>query len=115
VGTVPQELNSLDLTGKPVTAQKKKKLSSAQRKHLRKQKKANAAQWSDGGPGARDAHSGESCTGTDVNNRDSSRTKRLLSPGGTPQDAQNQMKHTKKPSGAQQKCLRKQKEAPYNS
>jgi len=41
--------------------------------------------------------------------------KRPLSPGGTPQDAQSQVKCTKKPSGAQWKHLRKPKEAPYNS
>jgi len=44
VGTLPQELNSSELTGEPVMVQKKKKLSGAQRKHLRKQKKATAAQ-----------------------------------------------------------------------
>jgi len=53
---------------------KKKKLW----KRLRKQKKATAAQQADGGPGARGAHSGESCTGTDVNTRGSSHTKRPL-------------------------------------
>jgi len=46
-------------------------------------------------------HSGESCTGTDVNTGASSHTKRPLSPGGTSQDAESQEKHTKKPSGAQ--------------
>jgi len=76
------------------------------------EKKATAAQQTDVWPGARGAHSGESCTGTDVNTGGSSRTKRPLSPGGTPQNAQNQVMHTKKPSGAQWKCLRKQKEAP---
>jgi len=59
----------------------------------------------DVGPGARGAHSGESCTGTDVDTGGSSRTRRPLSPGGTPQDAQSQVKRTKQ----------KQKEAPYNS
>jgi len=78
-------------------------------------KKATAAQQADGGPAARGARSGESCTGTDVNTGGSSHTKRPLSPGGTPQDAQSQVKHTKKPSGAQRKRLRKQTEAPYNS
>jgi len=62
VGTLPQELRSLQLTGEPVMVQRKKK-------HLR-------------------PHSGESCTGTDVDTGGSSRTKRPLSPGGTPQDAQ---------------------------
>jgi len=94
---------------------KKKKLSGTQRKCLRKQKKATAAQWADGGLGARGAHSGESCTETDDNTGGSSRTERQLSPGGTPQDAQSQVKRTKKPSGVQQKCTRKQKKAPYNS
>jgi len=94
---------------------KKKKLSGAERKRLRKQKKATAAQRADGGPGARGAHGGESCTGTDVTTEGSSRTKRPLSPGGTPQDAQSQVKRTKKPSGAERKRLRKRKEAPYNS
>jgi len=77
---------------------RKKKLSGTQRKRLRKQKKATAAQRADGGPGARGDHIDESCTGTDVNTRGSSRTKRPLSPGGTPQDAQSQVKRTKKPS-----------------
>jgi len=89
-----------------------KKPTGAQWKHLRIQKKATAAQRADGGPGARGAHSGESCTGIDVNTRGSSCRKRLLSPGGTPQGAQSQVK---KPSKAQRKRLRKQKEAPYNS
>jgi len=40
VGTLPQELSSLQLTGEPVMVQRKKKLSGAQRKHLRKQKEA---------------------------------------------------------------------------
>jgi len=38
----------------------------------------------DVGPGAQGAHSGELCTGTDVDTGCSSRTKRPLSPGGTP-------------------------------
>jgi len=85
--------------------QRKKKPSGARRKRLRKQEKANAAPQADLGPGARGAHSGESCTGTDVDTGGSSRTKRPLSPGGTPQDAQSQVKRTKQ----------KQKEASYNS
>jgi len=89
VGTLPQELSSLQLTGKPVMVQRKKKPSGARRKHQRKQEKANAAPQADGGPGARGAHSGESCTGTDVDTGGSSRVKRLLLPGGTPQDAQS--------------------------
>jgi len=68
-------------------------------------RKANAAPQADVGPGARGAHNGESCTGTDVDTRGSSRTKRPLSPGGTPQDAQSQMNRTKQ----------KQTETPYNS
>jgi len=68
-------------------------------------KKANAAPQADGGPVARGAHSGESCTGTDVDTGGSSRTRRPLSPGRTPQDAQSQVKRTKQ----------KQKETPYNS
>jgi len=78
-------------------------------------KKANAAPQADPGLRARGAHGGESCTGTDVDTGGSSSTKSLLSPGGTPQDAQSQVKCTKKPSVAQQKRLRKQTEAPYNS
>jgi len=92
VGTLPQELSSLQLTGEPVKVQRKKKPSGARRKRQRKQEKANAAPQADGGPGARGAHSGESCTGTDVDTGGSSRTKRPLSPGGTPQDAQSQVK-----------------------
>jgi len=105
VGTLPQELSSLQLTGEPVMVQRKKKPSGAQWKCLRKQEKANAAPQADVGPGARGAHSGESGTETDVDTGGSSRTKRLLSPGGTPQDAQSQVKSTKQ----------KQKETPYNS
>jgi len=74
VGTLPQELRSLQLTCEPVVVQRKKKPSGAQRKRQRKQEKANAAPQ---------AHSGESCTGTDVDTGGSSRTKRPLSPGGT--------------------------------
>jgi len=70
-----------------------------------KQEKAIAPQHADVGPEARGAHSGESCTGTDVDTEGSSRTKRPLSPGGTLQDAQSQVKRTKQ----------KQKETPYNS
>jgi len=55
----------------------------------------DAAPQADAGPGARGAHSSESCTGTDVDTGGSSRTKRSLSPGGTPQDAQSQVKRTK--------------------
>jgi len=71
----------------------------------RKQEKANAAPQADVGPAARGAHNGELCTGSDVDTGGSSRTKRLLSPSGTPQDAQSQVKCTKQ----------KQKETPYNS
>jgi len=67
--------------------QRKKKPSSARRKRQRKQEKANAAPQADAGPGARDANSGESCTGTDADTGGSSRTKRPLSPGGTSEDA----------------------------
>jgi len=105
VGTLPQELSSLQLTGEPVVVQKKKKPSDARRKRQRKQEKANAAPQADGRPGARGVHSGESCTGTDVGTGGSSRTNRPLSPGGTPQDAQSQVKSTEQ----------KQNEAPYNS
>jgi len=105
VGTLPQELSLLQLTGEPVMVQKKKKPSGARWKCQRKQEKANAAPQADAGPGARGAHSGESCTGTDVDTGGSSRTNRPLSPGGTPQDAQSQVKRTKQ----------KQKETPYNS
>jgi len=85
--------------------QRKEKPSGARRKHQRKQEKANAAPQADVGPGARGAHSGESCTGTDVDTGGSSRTKRPLSPRGTPQDAQSQVMLTKQ----------KQKETPYDS
>jgi len=85
--------------------QRKKKPSGARRKCQKKQEKANAAPQADVRPGARGAHSGESCTGTDVDTGGSSRTKTPMSPGGTPQDAQSQVKRTKQ----------KQKETPYNS
>jgi len=105
VGTLLQELSSLQLTGEPVMVQRKKKPSGARRKCERKQEKANAASQADRGPEARGAHSGELHTGTDVDTGGSSRIKRPLSPGGTPQDAQSQVKRTKQ----------KQKETPYNS
>jgi len=85
--------------------QRKKKPAGAQWKRLRKQEKANAAPQADAGLGARGAHSGESCTGTDVDTGGSRCAKRPLSPGGTPQDAQSQVKRTK----------HKQTEVPYNS
>jgi len=66
VGTLPQELGSLQLTGEPVMVQRKKKPSGARRKRQRKQEKGNAAPQADGEPGVRGAHSGELCTGTDV-------------------------------------------------
>jgi len=92
VGTLPQELSSLQLTGEPVMVQKKKP-SGARRKRQRKQEKANAAPQADAGPGTRGDHSGKSCTGTDVDTVGSSRTKRPLSlHGETPQDAQSQVK-----------------------
>jgi len=95
VGTLLQELSSLQLTGEPVMVQRKKKPSGARRKRQRKQEKANAAPQADVGPGAQGAHSGESCIGTDIDTGGSSRTKRPLSPGGTPQDVQSQVKRTK--------------------
>jgi len=85
--------------------QRKKKPSGAQRKCLRKQKEATAVQQAGRGPGAQGAHSGKLCTGTDASTEGSSRTKRPLSPGGTPQGAQSQVKCTKQ----------KQKKTPYNS
>jgi len=54
--------------------QRKKKPSGARRKRQRKEEKANAAPQVDVGPGARGAHGGEPCTGTDVDTRASSRT-----------------------------------------
>jgi len=105
MGTLTQEFSSLQLTGEPFMVQRKKKPSGARWKRQRKQEKAYAAPQADGGPGAQGAHSGESCTGTDVDTEGSSRTKRSLSPGGTSQDAQSQVKCTKQ----------KQKETPYNS
>jgi len=105
VGTLPQELNALQLTGEPVMVQRKKKLSGAQWKCLRKQREVTAVQQADGGPGARGAHSSKLCTGTDASTDGSSRTKRPLSPGGTPQGTQSQVKCTNQ----------KQKETPYNS
>jgi len=95
VGTLLQELSSLQLTGEPVMFQRKKKPSGAQWKRMRKQERASAASQADGGPAARGAHSGELCTGTDVDTGGSSCTKRPLSFGGTPQDAQSQVKRTK--------------------
>jgi len=95
VGNLQQELSSLHLTGEPVIVQRKKKPSGARRKRQRKQDKANAAPQADVGPGARGTHSDESCTGTDVDTGGSRRTKIPLSPGGTPQDTQSQVKHTK--------------------
>jgi len=88
VETLAQELSSLQLTGEPVMVQRKKKPSVAQRKRLRKQKEATAAQQAGGGPRARGAYGGKLCTGTDASTQGSSRTKRPLSPGGTPQGAQ---------------------------
>jgi len=106
VGTLPQELSSLQLTGEPVMVQRMKKPSGARRKCQRKQEKANAAPQGDAGPGAEaPTVANRSCTGTDVDTGGSSRTKRPLSTGGTPQDAQSQVKRTKQ----------KQKETPYNS
>jgi len=72
VGTLPQELSSLQLTGEPVMVQRKMKPSGARRKRQRKQEKANAAPQTDIGLGAGGAHSGESCTGTDVDTGGSS-------------------------------------------
>jgi len=40
VGTLPQKLSSLELTGEPVMVQRKKKPSDAQIKRLRKQQEA---------------------------------------------------------------------------
>jgi len=51
MGTVPQELSSFQLTGEPVMVQKKNKPSGAQRKRLREQKEATAAQQAGGEPG----------------------------------------------------------------
>jgi len=105
--TLPQELSSLQLRGEPVVVQRKKKPSGTRQKHQRKQEKANAdsvtGQQRTGSSTV--AHSGKSCTGTDVDTGASTHTQRPLSPGGTSQDAQSQVKRTKQ----------KQTEAPYNS
>jgi len=77
---------------------RKKRYSGARRKrrmYLRNQEKASAAQQADEGPGARGALGGESSTGSDVDTGGSSRAKRPLSPGGTPQGAQSQVKRKK--------------------
>jgi len=103
VGTLLQELSYLQLTGELVMVQRKKKPSGAQRNCLRKQKEATAAQQASGGPGAQGTHGGKLCTGTDASTEGSSRAKRPLSPGGTPQGAQSQVKCTNQ----------KQKEIPY--
>jgi len=105
VETLPQELSSLQLTGEPVMVQRKKKPSGVQWKRLRKQKEASAGQQAGGELGARGTHRGKLCTGTDASTEGSSRTKRPLSPGGTPQGNQSQVKRTKQ----------KQTEIPYNS
>jgi len=52
VGTLPQELSSLQLTAEPVMVQRKKKPSDAQRKRLKKQKKTIVARQAGGGQGA---------------------------------------------------------------
>jgi len=75
--------------GEPVMVQRKKKPSGARWKRQRKEERANAAPQADIGPGARGAHGGKQCTGTDVDTGSSSSTKRPLSPGGTSQDAQS--------------------------
>jgi len=85
--------------------QTRKKTLRCSKKVPEETRNANAAPQVDKKPGARGAHSGESCTGTDVDTGGSSRPKRPLSPGGTPQDAQRHVKRTKQ----------KQKETPYNS
>jgi len=104
VGTLSQELSSLQLTGEPVMVQRKKP-SGAQWKRQTKQKKLNAVPQANAGPEARGARSGELCTETDVDTGGSSRTKRPLSPGWTPQDDQSHVKRTKQ----------KQKETQHNS
>jgi len=58
-------------------------------------RKSECSPQADVGLGARGAHSGELCTDTDVDTGGSHRTKRPLSPGRTPQDAQSQVKRTK--------------------
>jgi len=84
VGTLPQELSSLQLTGEPVDGSKEEETLRCPTEAPEETKKANASPQADVGPGARGAHSGKSCTGTDVDTEGSSRTKRPLSPGGTP-------------------------------
>jgi len=59
VGSLPQELSSLQLTGEPVVVQRKKKPSGDRWKRQRKQRKTNAAPQAAVGPEARGAHSGE--------------------------------------------------------
>jgi len=105
VGTLPQELSSLQLTGEPVMVQRKKKPSGARWKRQRRQEKRTlphrpTQDWELEAPTVANR-----VLGLDVVTGGSSRTKRPLSPGGTPQDAQSQVKRTKQ----------KQKETPYNS
>jgi len=89
VGTFPQELSSLQLAGEPVIVQRKKKPLCAQRKCQRKQEKANAAPRADVERELKAPTVANRGTGTDVDTGGSSRTKKPLSPGGTPQDAQS--------------------------
>jgi len=106
VGTLPQELSSLQLTGELVMVQKKRnpQVPDGSSRGIKKKRMLPHRPMQDR---ERGAHSGESCTGTDVDTggSSSSRTRRPLSPGGTHQDAQSQVKRTKQ----------KQKETPYNS
>jgi len=103
VRTPLQELSSLQLTGEPVIVQRRN--TQVPDGSARGNKKKRMLPHRPTQDQELEVPSGESCTGTDVNTGGSSRTKRKLSPGGTPQDAQNQVKRTKQ----------KQKEAPHNS
>jgi len=115
MGTLPPRTQLFAADGRTSHGSKKEETLRRPTVAPEETEKATAAQRVDGGPKARDAHSSESCTGTDVNTEGCSHSKKLLSHRGIPQEAQSQVKHTKKPSGAQRKHLRKQKEAPYNS
>jgi len=106
VGTLPQELSCLQLTGEPVIVQRKKKNLLLPDRSTRGNKKKRMLPH-------RPMQDRELEAPTVANHAlglmlilgVAVAQKRPLSPGGTPQDAQSQVKRTKQ----------KQKETPYNS
>jgi len=103
VGTIPQELNSLELTGEPVMVQKRRNTQATNRSARGNRKKQLLPNRLTEDRKLEAPTAANRALGLMSIQSAAVDQKRPLSPGGTPQDAQSQVKRTKKPSGTQRK------------